>query len=77
KHTYIIPLISIVESLQIEIAKVSRVSKDLDVIRLRDEYIPILRLYEIFNDLGAIESLDKTLVVGVENDNRKVGVLVD
>ena len=77
KHTYIIPLISIVESLQIDIAKVSRVGKDLDVLRLRDEYIPILRLYEIFNHQGAIESLDKTFLVVVENDNQKVGVLVD
>ncbi|MBD1582017.1 chemotaxis protein CheA [Pseudoalteromonas sp. S16_S37] len=77
QHTYIIPLISIVESLQIDITKVSRVGKDLDVLRLRDEYIPIVRLYEIFNHKGAIEELDKTLLVVVESDNHKVGILVD
>ncbi|GMM86344.1 chemotaxis protein CheA [Pseudoalteromonas sp. MTN2-4] len=77
QHTYIIPLISIVESLQIDISKVSRVGKDLDVLRLRDEYIPILRLYDIFNHDGAIEELDKTLLVVVESDNHKVGLLVD
>ncbi|KTF15029.1 chemotaxis protein CheA [Pseudoalteromonas carrageenovora] len=77
KHTYIIPLISIVESLQIDITKVSRVGKNLDVLRLRDEYIPILRLYDIFNHQNAIESLDKTLLVVVETDNQKVGLLVD
>ena len=77
QHTYIIPLISIVESLQIDIAKVSRVGKSLDVLRLRDEYIPILRLYDIFNHDNAIESLDKTLLVVVETDNQKVGLLVD
>ncbi|GAA81262.1 chemotaxis protein CheA [Pseudoalteromonas sp. BSi20495] len=77
QHTYIIPLISIVESLQIDITKVSRVGKDLDVLRLRDEYIPILRLYAIFNHQNAIESLDKTLLVVVETDNQKVGLLVD
>ena len=77
QHTYIIPLISIVESLQIDIAKVSRVGKSLDVLRLRDEYIPILRLYDIFNHKNAIESLDKTLLVVVETDNQKVGLLVD
>ena len=77
QHTYIIPLISIVESLQIDISKVSRVGKDLDVLRLRDEYIPILRLYDIFNHGGAIEELDKTLLVVVESDNHKVGLLVD
>ncbi|UJX25380.1 chemotaxis protein CheA [Pseudoalteromonas sp. CF6-2] len=77
EHTYIIPLISIIESLQIDISKVSRVGKDLDVLRLRDEYIPILRLYTIFNHQGAIETLDKTLLVVVESDNQKVGLLVD
>ncbi|MCF6435491.1 chemotaxis protein CheA [Pseudoalteromonas sp. MMG022] len=77
QHTYIIPLISIVESLQIDISKVSRVGKDLDVLRLRDEYIPILRLYDIFDHQGAIEELDKTLLVVVESDNHKVGLLVD
>ncbi|MBE0366611.1 chemotaxis protein CheA [Pseudoalteromonas aurantia] len=77
QHTYIIPLISIVESLQIDISKVSRVGKDLDVLRLRDEYIPILRLYDIFSHQGAIEELDKTLLVVVESDNHKVGLLVD
>lgn len=77
KHTYIIPLISIVESLQIDISKVSRVGKDLDVLRLRDEYIPILRLYTIFNHQGAIETLDKALLVVVESDNQKIGLLVD
>ncbi|TMP25267.1 chemotaxis protein CheA [Pseudoalteromonas rubra] len=76
-HTYIIPLISIVESLQIDIAKVSNVGKGLQVLRLRDEYIPILRLYDIFNHRGAREELDKTLLVVVENDNYKVGILVD
>ncbi|MGB1292857.1 MAG: chemotaxis protein CheA [Pseudoalteromonas sp.] len=77
KHTYIIPLISIVESLQIDVTKVSRVGKDLDVLRLRDEYIPILRLYNIFKHQGAIETLDKTLLVVVESDNQKIGLLVD
>ncbi|PCK29949.1 chemotaxis protein CheA [Pseudoalteromonas piscicida] len=77
KHTYIIPLISIVESLQIDIKKVSKVGNGLEVLRLRDEYIPILRLYQLFNHEGAIEELDKTLLVVVESDNHKVGLLVD
>ncbi|KZN44809.1 chemotaxis protein CheA [Pseudoalteromonas luteoviolacea] len=76
-HTYIIPLISIVESLQIDIAKVSKVGKGLEVLRLRDEYIPILRLYDIFSHQGAREELDKTLLVVVESDNYKIGLLVD
>ncbi|MEO2281338.1 chemotaxis protein CheA [Pseudoalteromonas pernae] len=77
KHTYIVPLISIVESLQIDTAKVSTVGSGLEVLRLRDEYIPILRLYKIFNHPNAITELSKALLVVVENDNQKVGLLVD
>lgn len=77
QHTYIIPLISIVESLQIDLKMVNCVGGGLNVLRLRDEYIPILRLHQIFNHSGAIEDLDKGLLVIVENDNQKVGLLVD
>lgn len=77
QHTYIIPLISIVESLQVDTSKVNSVGGGLDVLRLRDEYVPILRLYQIFNHTGAIEELDKGLLVVVESDNQKVGLLVD
>lgn len=77
QHTYIIPLISIVESLQIDLKMVNCVGGGLNVLRLRDEYIPILRLHKIFNHSGAIEDLDKGLLVIVESDNQKVGLLVD
>jgi len=77
KHTYIVPLISIVESLQVDLKQVNCVGGGVDVLRLRDEYIPILRLFQIFNHTGAIEQLDKGLLVIVESDNQKVGLLVD
>ena len=77
KHTYIVPLISIVESLQVDLKQVNCVGGGVDVLRLRDEYIPILRLFQIFNHTGAIEELDKGLLVIVESDNQKLGLLVD
>ncbi len=48
-HIYIIPLVSIVESLQIDMTKVNSVGGDIDVLRLREEYIPILKLHQVFN----------------------------
>ena len=76
-NVYIIPLVSIVESLQIDISKVNSVGGGLDVLRLRDEYIPIMRLHEIFNHKDAKTKLEEGLVVVVESDNEKVGLLVD
>lgn len=76
-NVYIIPLVSIVESLQIDITKVNSVGGGVDVLRLRDEYIPIMRLYELFNHNDAQKRLEDGLLVVVESDNEKVGLLVD
>lgn len=76
-NVYIIPLVSIVESLQIDINKVNSVGGGLDVLRLRDEYIPIMRLHELFNHNDAQTRLEDGLLVVVESDNEKVGLLVD
>lgn len=76
-NIYIIPLVSIVESLQIDRSKVNSVGGGVDVLRLREEYIPILRLHQLFNHPEASQSLDDGLLVVVESDNEKVGLLVD
>ncbi|NVK24903.1 MAG: chemotaxis protein CheA [Gammaproteobacteria bacterium] len=77
KNVYIIPLVSIVESLQIDTRKVNTVGGGLEVLRLRDEYIPIMRLYDLFNHHDAQTELENGLLVVVESDNEKVGLLVD
>lgn len=76
-NVYIIPLVSIVESLQIDISKVNSVGGGMDVLRLRDEYIPIMRLHDLFNHQEANKQLENGLLVVVESDNEKVGLLVD
>lgn len=74
---YIIPLVSIVESLQIDMTKVNSVGGGMDVLRLREDYIPIMRLYELFNHPDAGKRLEDGLLVVVESENEKVGLLVD
>jgi two-component system chemotaxis sensor kinase CheA len=76
-HTYIIPLISIVESLQVQGKNVNAIAGKAELYKLRDEYIPIIRLYEAFNIQPDSKSLDNGLLVVVEGDGRKAGLLVD
>jgi len=76
-HTYIFPLVSIVESLQSKDERVSRVAGGCDVFQLRDEYVPIIRLHKLFNISADTKSLDDALMVVVEYDGEKVGVVVD
>ncbi|WP_111978957.1 chemotaxis protein CheA [Algibacillus agarilyticus] len=76
-HIYIIPLINIIESLQIDPSKVNNVGGEYDVLRLRDEYVPIIRLHQAFNHQADCSKLTEGLLVVVESDNGKVGIWVD
>jgi two-component system chemotaxis sensor kinase CheA len=74
---YIIPLLSIIESVQIRADAVNRVAGKGEVLRFRGQHLPILRLYELFGAEGAETDLEKGLLVVVEADGRQVGLFVD
>ncbi len=74
---YIIPLISIIESVEIKPGTVKQVTGKGEVYSLRDEYVPIIRLYELFNLTPRSDRLEDGLLVVVEFEDRKVGLLVD
>lgn len=74
---YIIPLVSIVESLQIKPAQVNSVAGQAQVYKLRDEYIPIVNMHEVFGVEERVGDFAEGLLVVVEGDGRKVGLVVD
>ena len=76
-QTYIFPLVSISESLQIDRERVNNVAGGSDVYNLRDEYIPILTLDSLFGLRNEPLSYDQSLLVVVETEGMKVGVVVD
>lgn len=77
QQVYIIPLISIVESMQARPELVNHVAGGCDVFRLREEYIPIINLAEIFGVEPLSRDLSKNLFVVVEVGSEKVAVVVD
>ena len=76
-QTYVIPLVSIVESLQVKRSLVSCVTGGTELYRLRDQYIPILRLYEVFDIAPAVTRLEDGLLVVIEADSQRAGIFVD
>jgi two-component system chemotaxis sensor kinase CheA len=77
-ENYIIPIISIIESLQIKPEMVSRVGGQGETFKLRDEYIPIIKLHEIFGfDSDEAVRLEDGLLVVVEAEGEHVGLFVD
>lgn len=77
EEVYIIPLVSIMESIQIKKSMVRLVGGDMEVFKLREEYLPIIRLHEIFNVDNAINNIDEGLLVVVEGGGKRVGLFVD
>lgn len=77
EHIYIIPLISIVESLQVDPALCNAVAGKAEVYKLRDEYISVIRLHEIFGITPDNYELDKGLLVVAEAEGQKIGIFVD
>jgi len=77
QDTYILPLISIVESLQIRRENLSSVAGSAELYRFREEYIPIIRLNSLLGNDGGIDSLEDGLLVVVEAEGQLAGLFVD
>jgi two-component system chemotaxis sensor kinase CheA len=77
-ETYIVPLVSIVESIQIQESMLNTVVGRGETFTLREEYLPIVRMHDVFGieDHDARALTDGILVV-VEGEGRKCGLFVD
>lgn len=76
-QTYVLPLVSIVESLMIAEDSLEAVTRESELYRLRDDYIPIIRLDRVFGFAKERETLVDALLVVVEAEGRRAGLLVD
>ena len=76
-ETYIVPLTSIIESLQLAPQSVSRLSGRGEVFSFRGDYLPIVRLHELFGLEPRATDLHEGLVVVAEGDGRRIGLFVD
>ena len=76
-ETYIVPLVSIIESLQIKAEAVNSIAGGAELYKLRDEYLPIIRLHEIFEVPAKNTELVNGLLVVVEGDGQHAWIFVD
>jgi two-component system, chemotaxis family, sensor kinase CheA len=77
KQNYIVPLVSIIESLQIKQGALNRVAGQGEVFSFRGDFVPVIRLHEIFGVEPRARDLHQGLIVIVEGDGRRVGLFVD
>lgn len=76
-ETYVLPLTSIVESIQVEREYIKGIGSQTELYKLRDEYIPIVRMSNNLGITDGVENLEDGLLVIVEDNNNRIGLLVD
>jgi two-component system chemotaxis sensor kinase CheA len=76
-ETYIVPLVTIIESLQLKADGINRVAGQGEVFWFRDDYLPVVRLHEVFGIKSRTTQLHEGLIMIVEGEGRRVGLFVD
>ncbi|MDH5216766.1 MAG: chemotaxis protein CheW, partial [Gammaproteobacteria bacterium] len=77
QETFIVPLVSIIESIQVKEERVNEIAGKAELYKLREDYIPIVRLYDAFSSKPDSEQLVDGLLVVVEGDGQRVALFVD
>ena len=76
-QSYIISLLSIIETIQMTAQKFKRIAGVSELFQLREDYLPVLRLHELFGIETDSTQIDDGLLVVSEANGLRVGLLVD
>ena len=77
EEVYILPLSSVVESFQVNADDVSTVAQGSQLVKVRDEYMPVIALEKIFQVPRFDLNKSSNIMVVVEADGSRVALLVD
>ncbi|WP_295954439.1 chemotaxis protein CheW [Rhodoferax sp.] len=76
-EVYILPLSSVVESFQVNDESVSTVAQGSQLVKVRDEYMPVIALEKIFQVPIADAEKANNIMVVVESEGSRVALLVN
>jgi two-component system chemotaxis sensor kinase CheA len=77
EEIYIVPLVSIIESVQVKPDTVRSVAGGGELFRFRDNWMPIVRLFDVFGCAGQRRAVDEGIVIVVEGEGTRIGLFVD
>ena len=76
-EVYILPLSAVVESFQVRAQDVSTVANGTQLVKVRDEYMPVISLERLFQIQRADDTKGSCIMVVVESDGSRAALLVD
>jgi len=75
---YILPLSSIVETLQPTTEMIKKIGDGTqDLLMLREEFIPVVRLHQLFDIVPKHTKLEKGMLIVVKSGNLKIAMFID
>jgi two-component system chemotaxis sensor kinase CheA len=77
EQVYVVPLVSIIESLQVDRKQINAIAGKAELYKLRNDYLPVIRLYEAFGIEPFSRRLEDGLLMVVEGNGQRAGLLVD
>ena len=77
EEVFILPLTAVLESLQPAREDLYAMAGDDVVLKVRDEYLPVVAVHEAFEVAGARTELTETIAVIVQGEGRRYALLVD
>lgn len=75
--SYVVPLLSVVESMRPSLRDVRAILGQGEVLLVRGESIPFVRLHALFGHADAVVEPSQGIIVVLETEERRFGVLVD
>ena len=76
-QTYILPLTSITESMALAQDQIRCLPGGEEIFQFRNEYVPLIRLRRVFGGAPGVDDSNAGIVVVVEANGRRAGLLVD
>jgi two-component system chemotaxis sensor kinase CheA len=76
-ETYILPLASVVESFQVQPGMIQSVGSSGRVVKVRNEYLPVVALDEVFSVPRPDRERGSSILVIVEAEGRRIAAVVD
>jgi two-component system, chemotaxis family, sensor kinase CheA len=76
-EVYILPLASVIESFQIKPSEISTVAQGARLVKVRDEYMPVIDLEHVFQVPRFELNATSPIMVVVEADGSRVALMVD
>lgn len=77
KETYIVPLLSILESIQPKAGAIKTVVGKGELINVRGTYLPMMRMYDVFSLEPEYTDPTKAILLILETEGERVAVMMD